>query len=91
MTAETTAVEALLESRERLLARVAQWLDPPSCAFLRSMENEQPDFGLIGRPHAAELPGVRRKMHNLAQRTDAKRATDHDQLEETLARIAGSR
>ncbi len=88
MTTEAVAVETLLESRERLLARVAQWLDEPSCAFLRSVENEQPDFGLIGLAHAAELPGVRRKLHNLAQRTAAKRAADHQQLEETLARIA---
>lgn len=91
MTAEAIAVEPLLESRERLLARVAQWLDEPSCAFLRSVESEQPDFGLIGLAHAEELPGVRRKLHNLAQRTAAKRAADRQQLEETLARIAGSR
>lgn len=91
MTAEALAVEALLESRERLLARVAQWLDAPSCAFLRSVENEQPDFGLIGLAHAAELPGVWRKLHNLALRTAAKRAADHQLLEETPARIASSR
>lgn len=91
MTAEAIAVEALLESRERLLARVVQWLDEPSCAFLRSVEREQPDFGLIGLGHAAELPGVRRKLDNLAQRTAVKRAADRQQLEETLARIAGAR
>lgn len=81
----------MLESRERLLARVASWLDEPSCAFLRSVESEQPDFGLIGFEHAAELPGVRRKLHNLGQRTAAKRATDRQQLEETLARVVGAR
>ena len=91
MTAEAIAMEALLESRERLLAQVAQWLDEPSCSFLRSVENEQPDFSLIELGHAAELPGVRRKLHNLAQRTTAKRAADRQQLEETLARIAGAR
>ena len=53
MTAEAVAVEALLESRERLLARMAQWLDQPSCAFLRSVENEQPNFSLIELGHAA--------------------------------------
>ena len=90
MTAEPIDAEALLESRERLLARVAGWLDGPSCAFLRSVEGEQPDFGLIGLPHAAELPAVRRKLHNLAQRTAAKRMADRGQLEETLARILGS-
>jgi hypothetical protein len=91
MTAEPISAQALLESRERLLARVSGWLDEPSCAFLRSVEHEQPDFSLIGLAHAAELPGVRRKLHNLAQRSAAKRAADRRQLEETLERIVDSR
>ncbi len=91
MTSEPIGVAALLESRERLLARVAHWLDGPSRAFLQSVEDEKPDFNLIGLAHAAELPGVRRKLHNLAQRTAAKRAADRRQLDETLARIAGAR
>lgn len=82
------APEALLESRERLLARVANWLDEPSRAFLRSVEDEKPDFGLIGLAHANELPGVRRKLHNLARRTAAKREADRRELEQTLERIA---
>ena len=69
---------------------IAEALEP-SCAFLRSIEDQQPDFNLIGLPHAADLPAVRRKLHNLAQRTDAKRAADRGLLEETLARIAGAR
>jgi hypothetical protein len=91
MTSEPVSVVALLESREHLLARVAHWLDKPSRAFLQSVEDEKPDFSLIGLAHAAELPGVRRKLHNLAQRTAAERAADRQQLDETLARIAGAR
>jgi hypothetical protein len=34
---------------------------------------------------------VRRKLQNLAQRTDAKRPVDRGLLEETLARIVGAR
>lgn len=90
MTAEPIEVEALLDIHKRLLARVAEWLDEPSCAFLRSVAGEQPDFGLIGLPHAADLPAVRRKLHNLAQRTDAKRVADRSLLEETLVRIVGA-
>lgn len=90
MTSEPIGVAALLESRERLLARVAHWLDGSSRAFLQSIEDEKPDFNLIRLAHAAELPGVRRKLHNLAQRTAAKRAADHRQLNETLARITGA-
>ena len=91
MTAEPIEAEVLLDIHERLLARVVGWLDEPSCAFLRSIEDQQPDFDLIGLPHAGDLPAVRRKLHNLAQRTDAKRAADRSLLEETLARIVGAR
>jgi hypothetical protein len=87
MTAEPIEVDVLLDIHERLLARVVAWLDEPSCAFLRSVEDQRADFDLIGLPHAANLPAVRRKLHNLAQRTNAKRAADRDALEETLARI----
>lgn len=90
MTSEPIDAVALLESRRRLLARVASWLDEPSRDFLRSVEDEQPDFSLIELPHAVELPGVRRKLHNLTQRTAAKRAADRRRLDEVLARIAGA-
>jgi len=87
----TIEAEVLRDIHERLLARVAAWLDEPSCAFLRSIEDQRPDFDLIGLPHAAGLPAVRRKLHNLTQRADAKRAADRSLLEETLARIVGAR
>jgi predicted nucleotidyltransferase component of viral defense system len=89
MTAEPVSAAQLLDNRARLLARVANWLDEPSRAFLRSVENEQPDFGLIGLPQALDLPGVRRKLHNLAQRSTAKRQADHLQLDQALERITG--
>jgi len=89
MTAEPVSAEQLLESRERLLAKVAGWVDEPSRAFLLSVENEKPDFGLIGFPHASALPGVRRKLHNLAQRSSPKRQADRLELEQVLERIAG--
>jgi len=91
MTAAPIEAEALLDIHVRLLARVAEWMDESSCAFLHSIEDEQPNFDLIGLPHAADLPAVRRKLQNLAQRTEAKRVVDQRLLEETLARIVESR
>jgi len=88
MTTEPVEMAALLESHERLLSRMATWLDEPSRAFLQSVEDERPDFSLIGLAPAADLPGVRRKLHNLAQRTAAKRAADRGHLAGALARIA---
>lgn len=88
MTAEPITVAALLDSRQRLLARVTELMDEPSLAFLLSVEREAPDFHLIDLPQAADLPGVRRKVQNLARRTSAKREADYRQLMETIERMA---
>jgi hypothetical protein len=88
MTATPVTVEALLATRTRLLQRIPELMDDAARAFLVSVEREAPDFSLIGLPHAAELPGVRRKLRNLGQRTPAKREADYRQLAGTLARIA---
>jgi predicted nucleotidyltransferase component of viral defense system len=88
MTAEPVSVDELLQARAQLLERVSELLDPSSRAFLESVEREAPDFDLIGLPQAAELPGVKRKLQNLARRSPAKREADYRQLTETLDRIA---
>ena len=85
MTAEPVTAEALLDVRARLLQRISDLLDAPSRAFLESIEREVPDFSLIELPHAADLPGVRRKLTNLGQRSAAKRAADYQQLTAFLA------
>jgi hypothetical protein len=60
-------------------------LDAPSRAFLESVEREAPDFSLINLPDAANLPGVRRKLINLANRSAAKRTADYEQLKAFLS------
>jgi predicted nucleotidyltransferase component of viral defense system len=87
MTVDPVEMKALLENRKRLLARVVQWMNESSRDFLLSVEDERPDFSLIGLAHAADLPGVRRKLHNLARRTAGKRAADRAQLADVLARL----
>lgn len=62
-------------------------MDESSRAFLLSVERESPDFGQIGLPDAVALPGVRRKLQNLAQRSARKREADYRQLIETMERI----
>ncbi|MBL7251465.1 nucleotidyl transferase AbiEii/AbiGii toxin family protein [Alloalcanivorax marinus] len=88
MTAEPVSADQLLDGRARLLRWVTGWLDEPSRAFLWSVEDERPDFALIGLPQARELPGVRRKLHNLVRRSEAKRDADKEHLEQSLNRIA---
>jgi predicted nucleotidyltransferase component of viral defense system len=84
MTREPVSSTWLLEVRARLLRRISELLDARSRAFLESVEREAPDFNMIGLPHAAELPGIRRKLANLGQRSAAKRAADHKQLSTIL-------
>ena len=86
MTAQPTTVEALLDARRRLLARMTELLDERSRAFLLSVEQEQPDFQLTGLPQAANLPAVRWKLHHLAGRTPIKRKADYRQLQQVLER-----
>ena len=85
MTATPVTATSLLDVRTRLLKRVSELLDAPSRAYLESVEREAPDFTLIGLPHAAILPGVRRKLSNLGQRSAAKRTADFEQLTAFLA------
>jgi hypothetical protein len=85
MTAAPVTAKSLMDVRARLLRRVSEMLDASSRAFLESVEREAPDFALLGLPHAADLPGVRRKLSNLGQRSAAKRAADYEQLAAFLA------
>ena len=86
MTAAPVTAASLLDVRTRLLQRIRELLDAPSRAFLESVERETPDFTLIGLPQAADLPGVRRKLSNLGQRSAAKRTADNDQLKALFSR-----
>ncbi len=76
MTRTPVTAETLLDVRAKLLVNVADMLDESSRAFLESVEREAPDFKLIELPQAADLPGVRRKLANLANRSAAKRNAD---------------
>lgn len=89
MTQDPVTAQALLQTRARLLGRVKQLLDDGATAFLESVEGERPDFGLIGLPQAASLPGIRRKLLNLGQRSEAKRHADRAQLADVLHRLRG--
>ncbi len=87
MTREPVTVDWLLEARGRLLARIRELVDAPTRDFLLSVEKEAPAFELIELPHAVEMPGVRRKLQNLAKRTSEKRESDYRNLVATLERL----
>lgn len=87
MTAAPINEYKLLEYRDQLLMRITGWVDGPSREFLLSVEDEQPNFDLIGLPQARELPGVKRKLQNLGRRSEGKRRADRLELEQTLTRL----
>jgi predicted nucleotidyltransferase component of viral defense system len=67
MTAEPVALDALLDTRDRMTRELQRTLDPNERRFLLTLVENQPDWSLLKIPHAQELPGVRWKLHNLGQ------------------------
>ena len=65
MTRETIPLEALAETGRCLHTDIRSRLHGDIAAFLLSLHDAEPDFGLIGLPEAAELPAVRWKLINL--------------------------
>jgi predicted nucleotidyltransferase component of viral defense system len=67
MTAEPVALEALLETRDRLFRQLPAALDANEREFLRTLVRAEPDWSLLGVPHLEELPAIRWRLQNLRQ------------------------
>lgn len=65
MTAEPVTKETLLATQVRLHEDVGVRLTGDVAAFLLSLHDAKPDFGLIGLPNANELPAIQWKVLNL--------------------------
>jgi predicted nucleotidyltransferase component of viral defense system len=82
---------ALLAARERMVDELQQCLDNNERRFLLSLVAGTPDWPLLGIAHLEHLPGIRWKLHNLAQlqRVNAKKfAEQADVLAILLANTA---
>lgn len=91
MTAEPVPLDALLAARERLVRELQQGLDENERRFLLSLVAGTPEWPLLGIAHLEHLPGIRWKLHNLAQlqKTNAKKfAEQADTLAARLAAVA---
>lgn len=75
MTAEPVPLDALLAARERMVREIQQGLDDNERRFLLSLTTGVPEWSLLGIAHLEQLPGIRWKLHNLAQlqKADAKK------------------
>lgn len=67
MTAEPVALEALLETRDRLFRELPAGLDASEREFLRGLVRGDPDWSLVPVRHLEELPAIRWRLQNLQQ------------------------
>ncbi len=86
MTAKPVAKDALVETQERLHEDVRTRLTENVAAFLLSLHDAEPDFGLIGLPDAKTLPAVRWKLINL-ERLKRENPKQHAQQREALENL----
>ena len=65
LTKKSVGLDELLATREKLIVDIHSRLDKNTGRFLLSLHDGIPEFGVIDRPRAAELPAVRWKLLNL--------------------------
>ena len=70
MTREAVSPEALADAARTLHADISSRLHGDVAAFLLSLHDAEPDFGLLGLPAASDLPAVRWKLVNLKKLRD---------------------
>lgn len=90
MTAEPVPLDDLLATRERLVRELQQGLDENERRFLLSLVAGTPEWLQMGIAHLEHLPGIRWKLHNLAQlqKTNARKfAEQADTLASRLASV----
>ncbi len=89
MTVEPVPFDALISARERMVREIQQGLDDSERRFLLSLVAGTPEWSLLGISHLEHLPGIRWKLHNLAQlqKTNAKKFAEQADL--LAARLNG--
>ena len=84
MTRDRVSMEELNATRRELHADIRQRLTGGIATFLLSLHDAEPDFDLIGLPHAETLPAIRWKLLNLAilrSENPEKHAAQRSELE----------
>lgn len=88
MTAEPVDLPQLLAARERMVHELQSGLDADERRFLLTLVAGRPEWSLLGIAHAEHLPGIRWKLHNLAQlerKSPRKFAEQAEALSQRLA------
>ena len=72
-----------------MLQELQQGLDDNERRFLLSLVAGTPGWSLLGIKHLEQLPGIRWKLHNLAQLQKADARKFAEQADLLAARLAG--
>ena len=87
MTRTSVGLDELLATRKKLIADIQSRFDENTGRFLLSLHDGTPDFGVIDRSCAADLPAVRWKLLNLKRlirENPKKHAEQRGELERLL-------
>ncbi|SES21514.1 Nucleotidyl transferase AbiEii toxin, Type IV TA system [Tranquillimonas rosea] len=84
MTETTVPIEELVATQKRLIAELIGQMPAEHRAFLIGFERGDPDWSLLGIPHASELPAVRWRQRNLDGLPPEKRAELVSLLQQSL-------
>jgi predicted nucleotidyltransferase component of viral defense system len=85
MTQDEVTLQSLYEARGQLIAKIVGEMPDAHRRFLLSFKTGDPDWQLLGIPHAEKLPAVRWKVDNLAKLPDARRKALLADLEKVFA------
>jgi predicted nucleotidyltransferase component of viral defense system len=88
MTTEPVDLSTLLAARARMLQELQGGLDEDERGFLLSLVAGRPEWPLLRIAHLENLPGIRWKLHNLAQLEQKSPRKFAEQID-TLARRLG--
>lgn len=86
MTRDPVDLQELEDVRLRLYSDISQGLKGDIAVFLLSLHDAVPDFSLIGRPDAEQLPAVRWKLMNL-EKLKRNNPAKHAEQRELLAAL----
>lgn len=90
MTAEPVELGGLHDARERLIREIQGGLTADERGFLTSLAAAEPDWSLLGAPHADQLPGLKWKVLNLQrlkEKNPSKFAKQTNALAKRLSRL----
>jgi predicted nucleotidyltransferase component of viral defense system len=87
MTREPISLDALLEAREALRARIAQLITNDDKQFLLSVKQGDPEWDLLPIANVSELPAVRWKLQNIRRMPKDRHLAAIGKLERVLAHL----